>query len=84
MWRVHSPPKRQIDAAQTIIAIIAPLDSVKDPESGPAAPASESPALLPADDPTSPGDGPEHRSAVCTAEEAIESISLTVSGLLWR
>jgi hypothetical protein len=48
-----------MDTAQTIIAIIAPLESVMDPESLPAAPASESPALDPADDPTSPADGPE-------------------------
>jgi len=48
----------QIDTAQTIIAIIAPLDSVIDPESGPDAPASESPALDPADEPTSPAEGP--------------------------
>lgn len=55
----HSPPKIQTDTAQTIIAIIAPLESVMDPESVPAAPASESLTLDPADDPTSPADGPE-------------------------
>lgn len=84
MRRTDSPPKRQIDTAQTIIAIIAPFDSVIDPESGPAAPASESPAPLPADDPTSPGAGPGHQLAVWSANEATESIFLTVSRLLWR
>jgi len=54
----HSPPKMQTDTAQTIIAIIAPLDSSIDPEELPAAPASESPAMLPEDEPTSPGAGP--------------------------
>jgi len=60
--RYHSTaeiiPTIQTDTAQTIIAIIAPLESVMDPESVPDAPASESPTLEPADDPTSPADGP--------------------------
>jgi hypothetical protein len=60
----HSPPKIQTDTAQTIIAIIAPLDNSMDPEELPAAPASESPALDPADDPTSPGAGPGHLLAL--------------------
>jgi len=61
--RYHSTaeiiPTIQTDTAQTIIAIIAPLESVMDPESVPDAPASESPTLEPADDPTSPADGPD-------------------------
>jgi len=55
---LDSPPKTQTETAITIIAIIAPLERVIDPESGPAAPAFESPELLPADDPTSPAEGP--------------------------
>jgi hypothetical protein len=54
----NSPPNIQTDTAQTIIAIIAPLDSVMPPEELPDAPASESPVPVPADDPTSPGAGP--------------------------
>jgi hypothetical protein len=49
-------PIMQIVEATTISAIIAPLDKVIDPASGPAAPALLSP--LPAVDPTSPADGP--------------------------
>lgn len=48
----------QTEQAMTMIAMIAPLDRVNDPPSGPAAPASLSP--LPAVDPTSPADGPSH------------------------
>jgi len=48
----------QTETAQTIIAIIAPLDSSIDPEELPAAPASESPAAVPDDEPASPGAGP--------------------------
>jgi len=55
-----SPPKIQIETAITIIAIIAPLERVIDPESGPAAPALLSPALLPAAEPTSPAEGPDY------------------------
>ena len=51
-------PIMQIAEAITISAIIAPLDKVIDPESGPAAPALLSP--LPAVDPTSPADGPNY------------------------
>jgi hypothetical protein len=62
--RTHSLPKRQTETAQTIIAMIAPLDSSIDPELGPDAPASVSPVLVPADDPTSPADGPGQVLAV--------------------
>lgn len=37
------PPKTQTEHATTIIAITAPFDRAKEPESDPAAPASESP-----------------------------------------
>jgi hypothetical protein len=49
----------QMDTAQTMMAIIAPLESSIDPEELPAAPAFESPALLPDEEPTSPGAGPD-------------------------
>jgi hypothetical protein len=48
----------QTQTSTTIRAIIPPFDKLRDPESVPEAPASESTAPLPADDPTSPADGP--------------------------
>jgi hypothetical protein len=54
----NSPPKMQTEQAITMIAMIAPLDRVNDPPSGPDAPASLSPLALPAEDPTSPAVGP--------------------------
>jgi hypothetical protein len=48
----------QTQTSTTIRAIIPPFDKVIEPESVPEAPASESPAALPADDPTSPAEGP--------------------------
>ena len=48
----------QTQTSTTIRAISPPFDNVIEPESVPEAPASESPAALPADDPTSPADGP--------------------------
>jgi hypothetical protein len=54
-----------------MMAIIAPLDRVIDPESDPAAPASESPTLLPGVDPTSPGAGPVPKLAIGVKELGI-------------
>ena len=51
-------PKMTTSTTHTIMAMIPPLDNVIDPESGPAAPAFESPALLPPELPTSPAVGP--------------------------
>lgn len=51
-------PKMTTTTTITTMAMIPFLDSVMEPESVPAAPASESPA--PAVDPTSPADGPVH------------------------
>lgn len=50
----------QTEQAITMIAMIAPLDRVNDPPSGPDAPASLSPLALPAEDPTSPAVGPSY------------------------
>lgn len=84
MMREHSPPKIQTDTAQTIIAIIAPFDSVMPPEELPAAPASESPPPVPADDPTSPGAGPGQLLAIWPVKEVPSISRLTISRLLWR
>jgi len=54
----HLPPNIQTKDAQTIMAITAPLDMEIELVSAPEAPASESPELLPAELPTSPGAGP--------------------------
>jgi hypothetical protein len=59
MWRVEDIlPKMTTTTTTTTMAMMPFLDSVMEPESVPAAPASESP--VPAVDPTSPADGPVH------------------------
>jgi len=74
----------QTQTSTTIRAIIPPFDKVIEPESVPEAPASESPAALPADDPTSPADGPLPGcwgDAVASAEKKEETELADISGV---
>lgn len=67
-----------------MIAIMAPRDILIDPVSDPDAPASESPDLLPADEPTSPGAGPSpgcNGEAVASTEYSEETALDDISGV---
>jgi hypothetical protein len=77
----------QTQTSTTIRAIIPPFDKVIEPESVPEAPASESPAALPADDPTSPAEDLDSPlpgcwgDAVASAEKKEETELADISGV---